>query len=772
MRKHTKHTFILLLLLSVILVGCRTTRFVPENEYLLDKVILKCDNREIDTDELLGFVQQKSNKKVFHFIRLHLHVYNFLSNQKDVGPFNWIGKTVGEKPVIYDRFLAQKTIDQLKIHLANKGYYNAEIKDSLVYGDRSLTIYYLVKSNEPYVVQSNQYQMANQQVKGLILADTANSHIKPGKTFDIKLFDQERQRITRNMKEQGYYYFNPGTINFTADTTLAPNQVQIKTRVGFLKGNKDNPEVNEHAVKPCYVRNIYIFPSFDPKKAIIEGESYTQSFDTVFEGNYAFLFQQQLNIKPEVILKALSISKGDRYDIRKVEETHKYLNSVGFFKLINIRFDKPENLSDTAYSIDCIMQLTPFTIQSYTLELEGSNSGNNYETAVNVAYQHRNIFHGAEMLNMKIKGAAQIVTEGVSEDESDQFRFNSYEYGADASIDFPKFFMPFAKEHFYKKYHPQTSTGASYSFQNQPNYTRTILKANFGYFWNGTKNIRHIVTPIELNSVRFPVMDSAYLAANPFRKKDFDNFFISSAWYSLIYSNQQLKSMRDYIYFRYNVELAGNALTTAYKITKQDTVDGSYVIDPQTKIAQFAKTDFDFRYYNIINQHNRLIYRIYSGIGIPYGNINNMPFVKQYSAGGATDIRAWQVGRLGPGTFSDTTAFPNQTANFKLIGNFEYRFHIIWMFEGAFFVDAGNIWSLNKNEQRENTKFKLDRFYRELAIGSGLGFRVDLDFLLIRLDGALKVRNPSVEAHSGWLPFNQKYTRNEFQLHIGIGYPF
>ena len=128
--------------------------------------------------------------------------------------------------------------------------------------------------------------------------------------------------------------------------------------------------------------------------------------------------------------------------------------------------------------------------------------------------------------------------------------------------------------------------------------------------------------------------------------------------------------------------------------------------------------------------------RIFTGIGVPYGNVTTMPFVKQFSAGGANDVRAWQIGRLGPGTFADTTLFPNQTSNFKLIGNFEYRFHLVWKLEGAFFVDAGNIWSINKYEQRENTKFKLNSFYKEFAVGSGLGLRLDLNFLLIRLDGA------------------------------------
>ena len=149
-----------------------------------------------------------------------------------------------------------------------------------------------------------------------------------------------------------------------------------------------------------------------------------------------------------------------------------------------------------------------------------------------------------------------------------------------------------------------------------------------------------------------------------------------------------------------------------------------------------------------------------------------MPFVKQYSAGGATDIRAWQIGRLGPGTYTDTTLYPNQTANLKLIGNIEYRFHLIWMLEGALFVDVGNIWTLSKEELRDDTKFKIDKFYKEVAVGSGIGIRIDLDFLLVRLDGAMKVRNPAPVENSGWIPFNEKYTKNDFQFHIGIGYPF
>lgn len=759
------------MILIIAVSGCRTTRFVPENEYLLDNVIIKNDNRKINSDELYIYVQQKSNKKVMYFTRLHLHVYNILCNQSGTGPINWIGKTVGEPPVIYDRFLTQKTIDQLKIHLANKGYYNAEIKDSLVYNDRSVTLYYVIKSNNPYIIKSVNYRISDDAVAKIVLSDTVNSQIKSGHIFDIDIFDLERQRISRCLKEHGYYYFNPGTINYTADTTIKDNMVDIVSNIGILNNQQGKKEPSTNATKPCYIRNINIYPSFDPKKAILEGTSYTMSFDTIEVKNYKFMVSNNIDVKPELVLKSLAINSGERYDIRKVEETNRYLNATGFFKLINIRFDTPLPLSDTALSVDCIIQLTPFTIQSYTVEVDGSSTANNFEAALNLSYQHRNLFKGAEMLNLKLKGAAQIVTEGVRT-TSDKLQFNSYEYSAETSIDFPNFLAPFVKDSFYKRYRPLTSVGGSFNFQNQPNYTRTILKSNFGYYWNSSKSFRHIVTPIELNSVRFPIIDSSYLAVNTYRKKDFDNYFISSSWYSLIFSNQQLKSLRNYIYFRYNIELAGNILTSAFKLLNKDKVDGSYVIDGTTQIAQFLKTEIDIRYYHVLNQDNRAIFRIHTGVGLPYGNISSMPYVTQYHAGGANDVRAWQIGRLGPGSYSDSTLFPNQTANFKLTGNFEYRFKIIWMFEGAFFIDIGNIWSLNKNEQRENTKFRADRFYKEFAIGSGLGLRVDLNFLLIRLDNAIKVRNPSIASHNGWLPFNHKYTENDFQFHIGIGYPF
>ncbi|HON17823.1 MAG TPA: BamA/TamA family outer membrane protein [Salinivirgaceae bacterium] len=772
MSNWSKPKLAFLFFVGMLMYSCSPTRFVPENQYLLHKNAVRIDSRSIKTDELSIYIQQKPNKRVFQLFPFHLYFYSTFCNENDKGPLNWLGKIVGEPPVIYDRFLTQKSISQIKNHLENKGYYNAEVFDSLVVKDRMATVYYVVRLNQPYTIRRIQYNIASQAIADIILPDTSSSLIKKNELFDIEMFDKERQRITRTLREHGFYNFSTNAINYTADTTETPFQVEITANIGFTLRPSGELIPNEQAIKPCYIRNIYIFPNFDPKRAIVEGENYMNSFDTITYKNFYFLHQGKIKIDPDLILKTFSIAHGDRYDIRKVEETNRFLNSIGFFKLSNIRFQVVEPLADTAYAIDCQIQLTPYIVQSYTIELEASNSGKTYELGSNLSYQHRNIFHGAETFNTKIKAAAQIVNESVSDAEINQWKFNSYEYGAEVGIDFPKFFLPFSKDYFYKKYHPKTSTNIGYNFQNHPNYTRTIMNGNFGYFWQGSQTIRHTIIPIELNSVRFPTMDPNYLQANAARIKDFDNYFIASSWYSLVYSNQLLRKNRSYHYIRTTLESAGNLTTSSMKLLGIKTHEGSYVIDPQTKIAQYIKIDFDVRFYQVFSQKKRLVYRFFTGIGKPYGNISSMPFVKQYSAGGSSDVRAWQIGRLGPGTFSDTTFYPNQTANLKIVGNLEYRFPLFWLIEGAWFVDAGNIWSINKGEQRTEAKFNFDSFYRQFAVGSGFGLRIDLDFIVVRVDAAFKVRDPSNNDNQGWIPFTRKYTRNDLQYHFGIGYPF
>ncbi|ALO16655.1 outer membrane protein assembly complex, YaeT protein [Salinivirga cyanobacteriivorans] len=774
-RRTTVRTLLLMLFVFAAVHSCRVTHHVPENEFLLNKVHVSIDNKRIDEDDLQAYVQQEPNRRILYFLRFHLWVYNIFKPQnRDKGMFNYIATVVGEKPVIYDRFLAGKTTRQFEKYLNNRGYYNATVKDSTAKNGQKLDLYYMIETNEPYTISSIEYEFADSSISSLILSDTASGFIKKGEIFDVKSFQKERNRITRQMKEAGYYFFRKDFITFKADSTLMPNSVNVVCKIDeFVRKTESGRIIREHH-RPCRINDILLYPSFDPKRAITEQQTYINTFDTLQHEEFDVIYTDKLRIKPEVILQANTLKEGQVYDIRNVEATRRFLNSLSFFKLIHIQFQPAETTSDSVIWLNAHYQLTPYTLQSYTVELEGSNTGVNWEAGLNLSYQHRNAFRGAELLDARVKGALEATRDVVGEETSEKFSFNTYEYGAEFRLEFPKFLMPFRKRQFYKKYHPQTSTTFQYNFQQRPDYTRTLLRSSFGYFWNSSANMRHIVTPIEVNSVRLPRADSTFLQEienNSYLRNSYDDYFITASGYQMIFSNQNIQTNRNYFYVKTNAEFSGNILNAIYDVTDRDTVNGSYQIF-NTRYSQYFKGDVDVRFYNVLNEQNRMVYRFFLGAGIPYGNATSLPFIKQYFGGGASGIRAWRSRDLGPGTYRDTSAYPNQTAGLKLEMNMEYRFHLFWMVEGALFLDAGNIWAITADDNRDGARFHLDQFYRQLAIGTGVGVRLDFSFFVFRLDGGLKLFDPAIEGSNKWVLHDRKWGRNDYQIHFGIGYPF
>jgi outer membrane protein assembly factor BamA len=771
---------VLFIFLTAFLHSCRVTRHVPDNEYLLNKVHVeladkKEDNKKIDLDKLSVYIQQNPNRRVLYFIRFHLGIYNlFKPKNKEKGMFNKIATVIGEKPVVYDRFLAGKTMQQFEKYLHNRGFYNAEIADSIARNGQKLDLYYIIKPNEPYLIDSIGYEFEDNSIARIILSDTSSGFIKKNDVFDVEVFQKERNRITRQMKEAGYYFFRRDFISFEADSTLLGNRVKVICKVEKFTRKTESGKIIRENHRVCHIKDIYLFPAFDPKRAISEQQQYFNTFDTIPFETYDVIYSEKLRIKPEVIIRANTIEEGDKYDIRQVESTKRFLNSLRFFKLIHIQFEPDETTSDSVIWLNASYQLTPYTLQSYTVELEGSNTGVNWEAGVNLTYQHRNAFRGAELLETRLKGALEATQDVVGEETNNQFSFNTYEYGADFKLEFPKFLMPFRKRGFYKKYHPQTTTALQYNFQQRPDYTRTLMRGSFGYFWNTSKNMRHIVTPIELNSVRLPRADSTFLQEienNVYLRNSYDDFFITASGYQMIFSNQNLQTNRNYFYLRTNAELSGNILNAFHSITGKETVEGNYQI-LNTRYSQYFKADVDVRYYNVLNRNNRLVYRLNTGIGVPYGNAKSLPFIKQYFGGGANGIRAWRSRDLGPGTYNDTSIYPNQTAGLKIEFNVEYRFHIVWMIEGAFFVDGGNIWSITSGDNREGAQFKFDKFYKQMALGSGLGLRFDFSFFVFRLDAGFKLVDPGIAGDNKWVLHDRRWGRDDYQIHFGIGYPF
>lgn len=421
--------------------------------------------------------------------------------------------------------------------------------------------------------------------------------------------------------------------------------------------------------------------------------------------------------------------------------------------------------------LDCIIQLTQVIPQSYTVELEGTSSAGSPGGALNFLYQHKNLFHGAEQFNIKLKGAYE-------RNLRDTTGFKSIEeYGIETSLKLPSFLMITPnKINFISKYNPRTVFQLAYNYQKMPAYTRTVINATFGYNWNAGSYQNHTVNPLQINVVKLPRIDSLYaikIENSSYQSYSYKDLLIVGGNYTYIFNNQLIKKSRDFWKLKVNVESAGNLLSLGNKIVGATKKSDSYNILGQP-FAQYIKSDLDLVYNFILNDFSSLVYRGFIGAGIPYGNSKAIPFAKQYFGGGANGIRAWRVRTLGPGssTLVDST-FLNQTADIKIELNAEYRFKLFWLLEGAVFVDAGNIWTYQEDTDRPGAQFKFNKFINDMAVGTGLGLRFDFNFVLLRTDLGIKLRDPQLQSYPKWIPLQRSYKfRDDFSFVLGIGYPF
>jgi len=464
--------------------------------------------------------------------------------------------------------------------------------------------------------------------------------------------------------------------------------------------------------------------------------------------------------------------------------------SLKVYRLVNINYEEtdiPEDPSSLRRSLNCNIMLTLLTPQSYKIELEGTHSSGNIGGAVSLVYQHKNLFHGAELFSVSLRGAYEAMSVYDSLTQTRKLR-SIQEYGVETSLRFPKFLIPFLNsEGFIKKYNPATNIVAAYNYQEMPVFTRTLASTTFGYNWKAGRYQTHIISPLMLNFIDLLDIDAEFRKKieSSFQAFSYRDVLILGGGYSYIFNNQLIQNSKDYVFMRINFESAGNMNSLLSRISgAQKSGPTTYMFLGQP-YAQYVRGDIDLRYNYIYNDVSSSVYRGFVGVGIPYGNSRAIPFEKQYFGGGANSLRAWQVRSIGPGSYDpgdpDTT-FLNQTADIKIELNAEYRFKLFWILEGALFVDAGNIWTYNKDESRPGTQFSFREikneagavisrpFYRDLAVGTGMGFRFDFKFVIGRLDVGMKLRDP--RTGQGWILGKRPYERRDFALVLGIGYPF
>lgn len=768
---------ILVIYLIVVTTSCSPVKHVADDEYLLDRYRVKVKDGNVKNEELKDYIRQKPNKRILG-IRFHLWLYNLSSkkNTKEKGLNNWL-RTIGEKPVIYDSYIKEKSAEYLKTYLNNKGYYNSDVEDLVQFKRKRARVLYRVHVNEPYKIRKVLYTCLDSSLAPIFHRDTVNTLIKVGDNFDLDLLESERKRIEVFLKNKGYYNFNKEFIQFQADSSSRTKDVELRMIIKRFQEKGPNNSILSSNHKKYILNEVSFFTNFDQKEALSQREKYYSNLDTSYIDSIQFISKGKDNINNRVILQSNFMQKGEFYSLYNTDKTYKHLNSLRLFKLINIRFDEVDSLANDSLNIgyvDTKVQLTKFYLQSYTIELQGTNSYGNIGVGGNFLYQHRSLFGGAEITDFRINGAIEALDTTILEFN----RINrAIELGGNITVSIPKFMLPIFKgERFSKKYSPKTQISLGYNYQDRLEYQRSVANMSYGYIWDGNRFLKHSFKLLEINAVNLPYastefknyIDSTYL------KSSYDNHLVSVLNYGLVFNNQDIKKNRDFYFFRLNAEISGNILSGVSELTNATKNDeGNYLVFG-IPFSQYAKSDIDFRYYNVINKSNSFVLRLFGGVGIPYGNSSSLPFEKMYFSGGANSIRAWNVRDLGPGSYSggSKTRFPNQTGDIKLEANLEYRFKMFWLLEGAVFVDAGNIWNLNSDEF-EGGLFRKDEFYKEFAVGSGFGTRFDFSFFIFRLDLGVKLRDPSFEQKERWVFGNRDLTwQNDFTVNIGIGYPF
>jgi outer membrane protein assembly factor BamA len=775
-KEESSSGFYLPVLFFVVLVSsCNLTKYVPEGETLLNDNHIIINKEGLKKTDLVPYIKQKPNKKIFGR-RFYLGLYNMSNINKEKWPHKWL-RDIGEEPVIFDPSATIKTKEQIKSYVSSKGYFDGRVSETIETANRKTDVYYNIDLLPAYTIRNLYYEISDSNVRKLCYFDSMNCVIERGKPYNVDVLQDERSRFERFVKDHGFYGFSGDYIYFRIDSTVGNRQVDIHYGVkNFTKVDASN-RIKEVPHSIYKIKNIYIYPDFVPRDALEGGEEYFSSFDTTsYNGYYFIAGKEKPEIKYDLILQSLYLKPGSTFNVTNTEQSHSHLITLKVYRLVNISYTESKEQDGEQGApllLDCNIQMTLLSKQSYKIELEGTNSAGNLGGALNLIYQNKNIFHGAELFSTKLKGAYEALKQENVKLQSIQ------EYGAEASLRLPKFLIPvLGAERFIKKYNPSTTLLAAYNYQALPSYTRTIATATFGYSWKAGRYQEHIVNPLHLNVVKLPPgsIDSAFAArieASSYQAYSYKDVLILGGNYSYIFNNQQIQKSRDYWFLRINAETSGNMLSLVEKLSGAKKTDGSYNILGQP-FAQYVRTDLDVRYNYILNDVSSIVYRGFFGIGIPYGNSKVIPFEKQYFGGGANGIRAWQVRSLGPGSYvhDTTTTFLNQTADIKLEANAEYRFKLFWILEGAFFVDAGNIWTYNNDPARPGAQFRFNKFYKDIAVGTGTGFRFDFKFVIGRVDIGMKLRDPLISDGSKWIIMSRPYERKDFTVVLGIGYPF
>ncbi len=773
------------LVVLIVAWGCSSTRHVPDGSYLLDDVRINIvDSSEVRSADLVNYLRQTPNHKVLGFARLQLGTYN-LSGKDSTKWYNRWLRRMGQPPVIFSEDLTDASSRQLRLALINKGYMDASVEvDTAARPDRKkINVTYNVTTRSPHRVASMTYEIPDTTIRRFIMADSARLTIRPGNNFDRNLLDAERAMIADRLRNHGYFAFSKDYITFLADTAENSLDVDLTMCVNPPHaGTQTQREATDTlATHQRYIINAVTFVAEGTGAGAVPLADLTVPCDTIdYQGIRVIYANSDRYIKPSILSEKCFLLPGATYRAAAVDRTYEALAQLGIIKSINIEFEQLPEI-DGARRLNAIIYLTRNKKQNASLELEGTNSGGDLGFGIGLNYQHRNLGNLSNLLSTKFRVNYESLSGNLSGLINDRYT----EYASEVGITFPKFMFPFLSRSFKLRQKASTEFALSFNYQQRPEYTRIIAGGAWKYKWGSRDNrTRRTFDLIDINYVYLPESTIDFIhqiaPSNPLLRYSYEDHFIMRIGYSYQRTNRRILNptignapvQRRIYNMRASVETAGNLLYAISSIDGQRRRDGVYKIFG-IAYSQYAKAEFDYSESHSFTPRHSLAFHVGAGIGVPYGNSRALPFEKRFYAGGANSVRGWSVRTLGPGSFdsrNSVTDFINQCGDIRLDLSLEYRAKLFWVFEGAAFLDAGNIWTIHPYENQPGGMFRFSTFWKQIALAYGVGLRMDFTYFLLRFDLGIKAYNPAMNQQR-W-PLLHPNWKRDTAFHFAVGYPF
>ena len=712
------------LILALAMAGCSTTSSLPEGEYLLRKADVKVNDKSFNASNLSSYVVQRPNSYLLGLNPL-LSIYNWAGDSQT--GFARFLRRLGTAPVVYDAAKVGESTDNMAQHLEYMGYYGSRVESDVNVKGRKVYVTYYVTLGKRYTISAIDYQIPTYGTfQEDFTADLPNTSLHQGDFLSEESLEAEADRSARYFRNKGYYGFTKGFYSFEADTLAHDGTARLKA------------EIRDYALGD------------DPSSA--------QPHRKYSIGKVSIDYPKDLKIRHRVLENLNLLRPGQPYSEKAINDTYTRFTNVSMLSGVNV------NVTPSAEDqVDCNISLRNSGLQGFKTNLEASvNSTGLIGISPQLSYYHKNIFHGGEILNLGLKGNFQFRPSD---------KVSSTEVSVSTSLRFPRF-IGLPNSFFKGPYIPHTDISLSFNYQNRPEFRRGVLASAFTYNGRFSERLFYQFSPIRANISRIFDISEDFLVSlvdNPYLLQLYTDRFDMGVSGMLYYTtNAATIPTTPYHYVRLSMDLAGNVLSLFNPLLPVNE-DGEHLIW-KTPYAQYVRAELQlgktFRFGRQDKQS--LALRFLIGAGFGYGNSSYQPLDKMFYCGGSTSMRGWQARTLGPGTSKPYTQYfviPTQIGEAKIEANIEYRFPLFWKLEGATFIDAGNIFDF---EDYPNSTFSLEG----IGLDWGLGLRLNLDFILLRLDAGARVHDPARDAGDRWVHPGQWFSGSNIALHFGVGYPF